>query len=151
LREDLGRSLSDLALPGKTLVPDYVTEALREHRSVPLNLDIFSKTKRLATAAASRRLGWIDFGLYEAERQEITNYYWYYRNLDFERFKIEVRNEILATINRALSRIAKNTGIILHLALVGFPDIKDYQVARARIESGDGTLEEIFEPFSRFR
>jgi hypothetical protein len=101
--------------------------------------------QQLATAAATRSIGWsANQNLYEL----FTEYYILYRRLRFERFIIILRESILETLSVAIDRIAKQFGTTAELKVVGLPTLSDVERARRELAAGQRKFGSVLDDFT---
>lgn len=142
----LNEILEDLsALSGK-LIPDF---ALREMESGVRSGYEFSnlqKWRNIAIAAAGKEIGWNARGLFQGAALE---YYSLVRALRFERFKVEFREALLATLNRGASRAGQKLDFRGQLMIEGLPSLADVSAAERELAEGRKAFKDIFAPFQR--
>jgi hypothetical protein len=111
---------------------------------VPVNVSEFTKTVYSALVEATRALGWNARHLI-SEYQ--TDYHSLYRQLRFERFNIDLRTRILATLNTGLARAGERVGFSAKISVEGAPSEADVEDAERRLAEGNHTFKEIMAPF----
>ena len=142
----LRETIHDLArLSG--ILPDFV-----EYPGLPDSIREFDyqkyhRSQIVALAEATRTTGWNARGHLD---QVILDYYRLYRELVFQRFSIDCREEILETLNRGLEAIGRKVGFEAQIRVSGLPSREDVETALGRLEVGDGTLEDIMSPFENW-
>ncbi len=130
-------ALESLAVLSEQPIPDF---ALQQKANVPFEFAAYERSQKEALAAATRAIGWNARGLLQKEPLE---HYWMQRHLTFEEFKIQLRDEILATLREGLERIGRVMGLSGELEVSGLPTIADVARARAALMEGEGTFKEI--------
>lgn len=79
-------------------VPDFVLPSMKgEIAPIPFDLSKFNRDQKMAVAEATKLIGWNARQI--PDDVFITEYYYLHRFLLFERFKLEVRESILSTLN----------------------------------------------------
>lgn len=145
LRGYVARAMDSLAvMSGKTLPPFVLEERLVESTTSPFDVEAYNRAHKVALAAATRRIGWNARGLLQGETLE---YYWLYRFLVFERFKIELRTEILTVLNQGIERAGREMGFSVRLGVEGLPTLNDVAAALGALAAGQGSFKQITGPF----
>ena len=101
-------------------------------------------SRKRAIARITKSVGWdarSDLG------EEALEFYLLYRWLTFKRFKIELRDGILDTLNAALKKAGKQLGFSAQLRIQGLPTLADVDAARVQLENGAQPFGKIVEPF----
>lgn len=139
------RSLSALSiLPD----PSFAMQPLQsEHDRVPYDLDRHVGAWKVAVAAITKSIGW---DARDRAPEGVLGYYTMQRRLRFERFKIQLRDAIMATLNRGLQRAGMRLGFTATLQLEGLPTLADVDTAESRLQTGAAPFGEILEPFNRY-
>jgi hypothetical protein len=129
-----------------TAMPDFVLSSMKgEIRPVPYDLKKFSRDQKMAVAEATKLIGW---NARQAPNDEFkTEYYDLHRFLLFERFKLEVRNSILLTLNEAIARAGKKLGFEGQIAVEGLPTLTDVQDAQKALAQGSKKFIDVINPF----
>ncbi len=102
------------------------------------------KAQSLAVLEATRPLGW---NARRTANEDITEYYYFDRFLTFEKFKIELRNSILETLNNMLNAISPTGMIAPEIIIKGLPSLEAVDEAREKLREGPTKFEEIIAPF----
>jgi len=102
---------------------------------------------QLALAHSFKKIGWNVRQLFE---DDMLEYYILHRRLLFEKFKIELRQSILATLNIGLGRAGKQMGFQAIIQIEGLPSLNDVDEMRNKLESGDLNFNDIMYRFSFF-
>ena len=138
---DVKESLARLG--GGSLTQMY--EAARQDNKLGYDIKEHIRSEHLAIAAATRSIGWdANQNLYEL----FTEYYVLYRRLLFEAFVITLRESILATLNVAIQRIAKQFGTNAKLEVADLPTLMDVNRAKKELSAGDRTFGSVLDDFS---
>ena len=141
----LKRTMKALVIASRRVFPKFVLERTAdESSSMPFDVTTYDRARKAAIAEATRSIGWNARGLL---RDEALEYYWLYRQLSFEGFIIDLRNQILNTLNEAIQRIGRRLGFSVQLHVEGLPGLQELEAARAALKSGNGTFKEILDPF----
>ena len=98
----------------------------------------------LALVEAVKPIGWNARGSYNGH---VTSYYWIRLMLTFEKFKIELRHTILATLNDALKRIGKKLGFEAQIEISGLPVRVDVTDALRKLDLGEVPFTEVMKAF----
>ncbi len=145
LREPIAQTMRSLSSLDDFGLPDFALQELGEtHKRIPFDTRAHIRTHKLAVADASRPLGWMARGLIE---EDMLEYYVLHRSLKFERFKIELRNHILGTLNETLERAGSEVGTLGQLELLGLPSVTDVDAAASHLAAGDRAFKDIVQPF----
>jgi len=96
-------------------------------------------------ALATRCIGWNARGLVS---DAILEYYYLWRYLRFEEFKIRLRDEIVGALNTAVRRAGDRLGFAGAVVLDGFPTLDHIRTARTGLRSGSMAFKEIMDLFS---
>jgi hypothetical protein len=67
--------------------------------------------------------------------------------LKFEKFKIELRQTLLAALNEVLGRIGARIGFSAEIQIHGLPSIQDVDIAIEKLRSGTMPFTEVMDPF----
>jgi len=130
-------------LGGSALFQMY--EAAQADDSLGYDAKNHIRAEHLATAAATRSIGWNDnttfYGLF-------SEYYVIHRRLTFEGFVIRLRETILATLNEAVAKIAAEFGKRAELKVIGLPTLEDVNRAKAELAAGSRTFNSVLDDFS---
>lgn len=149
VKETLGQMMEALAVLSSPLLPDfYLQELTGKSRHVPFDIEQFHNTQDLALAQVTRSIGWTPQNFLVDGK--ILEHYWWHRYLLFERFKIELRNSMLATLNTGLEVISREFGRTIQLAIDGLPTMDDVRSAQEGLSSGRMPLSEIGDRFRNY-
>ncbi|HEV2314774.1 MAG TPA: hypothetical protein VGR94_05675 [Candidatus Acidoferrales bacterium] len=145
LQQSLERTLDSLAVLSQKLMPDF---ALKDfpHSAQNYHYDSSNQvhSQKLALAEAGKAIGWNARGLFQ---EDVLEFYSLKRHLLFERFKIELRNSILTTLNHGLKLAGKEMGFSAEIIIEGLPTIDHVEKAESELESGTRPFAEIYKPF----
>jgi hypothetical protein len=119
-------------------------EQQREKGSV-YNFKEHHRAEQLALASATRETGWSMGGILG---ETFLEYYGVWRYLVYNRFAIELRDEILNTLNAAIKRISPNFGPETAMVIKGVPTLEDVEKAFQDLQSGSRSLVSLVEQFS---
>ena len=95
----------------------------------------------MARVQASKVIGWD--GRFLIGSQDVTEYYKWHRLLLFERFKIELRDGIIATLNNVISRAGRRIGFAGQLKVKGLPTLTDVRDGQEALLTGSKSFGEI--------
>lgn len=115
-----------------------------EKNPVPHDVSAHNLTRKQVIAQAARRVGWNVRFLID---EDTTEHYLYQRQLRFEAFKIEMRDEIVKGINRSLQMAGERMGFEAQMELIGVPTLADVEAAQRRLTRGEGSFGEITKTF----
>jgi hypothetical protein len=125
--------------------PDFFMEELvAGFRKTPYDVTAHHHLRQAALAQVTKDFGWNARNLFQ---NEATEFYLIYRYLKFEKFKIELRNKILDTLNAGLELVGKQLGFNTKILVNGLPTLDDVQSAHNHLIKGDTPFEKILEPF----
>jgi len=145
LRKGLEHTLQTLAVLSKKLMPQFALDNFRDAAS-KFGYDSANQVyaQRLALAEAGKAIGWNARGLFT---DDMLEYYSLKRHLSFEKFKIELRNSIVATLNGGLGRVGQHMGFEAQIRLHGLPTMSDVERAESELAAGGKAFGEILKPF----
>jgi len=148
VRSQFGQMMEFLASQSQKIAPDFYFPNLRNRKDpVPFDYDEFHRTQKMALYEATKLIGY-NFRDYNSEM--LSEYYVWYRELEFERFKIRLRDSILMTLNQGLIRAGKELGFHSQIEINGLPSETDVEAAHERLASGVGTFNEIVSSFKHY-
>jgi len=146
LPEDLAATVrtvkASLRKIGSARYLEFVTEA--QTQGLPYDFTQHEKVKMLALAEAGRLLGWTARGSFNGE---VLSYYWIRMQLDFEAFKLRVREHLLGQLNQILRHAGQQVGFAATLQVEGLPTMMDIATARDQLHSGNMAFTEVMKPF----
>ena len=145
VQDKLGHIMESLAILSNPILPDFALQGAGGGlQQVPYDSTTHIRVQKRALADAGKLIGWNARGLFQ---EEVLEYYWLYRQLLFEKFKIELRNSILATLNNGLDRAGRELGFSGRIEIEGLPILADIDAAQVHLAAGDRPFKEILEPF----
>lgn len=147
MRDEYAPMMGALYAQGSlTSMPDFVLSSMKgEIRPVPYDLKKFSRDQKMAVAEATKVIGW---NARQVPNDEFkTEYYDLHRFLRFERFKLEMRNSILLTLNEAITRAGKQLGFEGKIIIEGLPTLTDIQDAQKALAQGSKKFIDVINPF----
>lgn len=121
-----------------------MTEA--QTRGLPYDFSQHERIQLLALAEAGRLLGWTARGSFNGE---VLSYYWIQMQLEFEAFKLRVREHLLAQLNETLRHAGQQVGFAATILVEGLPTLQDISTARDQLRSGEMAFTEVMQPFNR--
>jgi len=128
--------------------PDFFMKELAAgFRKTPYDVTTHYHLRNVALAKITKDFGWDARNSFEKEASE---YYLIYRYLKFEKFRMELRNIILDTLNAGLELVGKQLGFNTKILVNGLPTLDDVQTAYNHLLQGDIPFGEILEPFQGF-
>jgi hypothetical protein len=145
IQDNLSTTLESLAILSEKLMPDFALKNFRQATS-KFHYDSSGQvySQKLALAEAGKAIGWNARGLFNDDTLE---FYQLTRQLIFERFKIDLRNSILGTLNEGLTLAGKEMGFDAQILVEGLPTIMDVELAQSELETGSKAFGEILKPF----
>jgi hypothetical protein len=102
------------------------------------------RARRLALLDTVKVIGWTARG---DLRQNVLSFYWIQMEILFHRFKIELRDTILATLNDGIARAGKKIGFEGELKICGMPTVRDTLEASEKLKSGQIAFTEVMDAF----
>jgi hypothetical protein len=135
----LRRSLSEL---DKLHFPALMLEATK--RNIPYDFKAHERSMKLALVEAVKPIGWNARGSFN---DSVLSYYWILISLTFERFKIRLRETMLATLNAGLERVGEKLGFQGRLKIEGLPTLADVDRAIEHLNSGAMPFTDVMKPF----
>jgi hypothetical protein len=76
-------------------------------------------------------------------------YYWIHLMIRFERFKIELRDAMLNTLNDGIQRVGQKIGFNGKITIDGLPTLADVDAAIVNLKSGTMAFSDVMKPFER--
>lgn len=123
-------------------LPEIMLEATKKR--IPYDFKSHERSQKLALVEAIKPIGWNARGSFS---DCVTSYYWIRLLLKFERFKIELRHSMLATLNEAVLRIGQKLNFAGRIEISGLPLRVDVTDALRKLDSGERPFTEIMEVF----
>jgi hypothetical protein len=137
--------IAELAFLSDHKIPEFAFEAEEGgSRRTPFDFSAHVHLEKQALAEAGKPIGWNARGLFQEEALE---FYELHRALLFERFKIEVRANLLEKVNEAIMLAGHEMGFSGQLRMSGLPTLKDVEEAQAHLSAGDQPFKDILKPF----
>jgi hypothetical protein len=138
----VGQVLESLGVLSASSIPDFV---FAERMQGPFDFSVYHRSQKEAMAEATRAIGW------NARRlltDDLLEHYWMQRQLMFEEFKIQLRDEILASLSEGLERVGRILGFSGQLEVSGLPAAVDARRARTALMKGEGAFKDIMSSVS---
>ncbi len=98
----------------------------------------------LALVEAVKPIGWNARGSFN---DCVLSYYWIHLSLTFEKFKIQLRDAMLTTLNSGLQRVGGKMGLNAQIRIDGLPTLADVDAANQHLDSGTMPFTEVMKPF----
>jgi len=136
---DVRLSLSQL---DKLQYPALMLEATE--RNVPYDFKVHERSMHLALLEAVKPIGWNARGSFN---DCVLSYYWIHLSLTFEKFKIQLREAMLTTLNSGLQHIGAKIGFNAQIRIDGLPTLADVDAANQNLDSGAMPFTEVMKPF----
>jgi hypothetical protein len=133
---------TNLSRLDKLRLPELALRATKEN--IPYDFKTHMRSMDLALVEAVRPIGWNARGSYN---NRVTSYYWIRLMLTFEKFKIELRHTMLATLNDTLKRIGKQLGFEAQIEIHGLPMRVDVKDALRKLDLGEVPFTEVMKAF----
>ena len=128
--------------------PDFFMKELAAgFRKTPYDVTKHYHLRNVALAEITKDFGWDARNSFEKEASE---YYLIYRYLKFEKFRIELRNSILDTLNAGLELVGKQLGFNTKILVNGLPTLDNVQTTYNHLLQGDIPFAEVLESFQGF-
>jgi hypothetical protein len=112
--------------------------------NIPYDFKAHMRSMDLALVEAVKPVGWNARGSFNGR---VTSYYWIRLMLNFEKFKIELRHSMLATLNDALKRIGQKLGFEAQIDISGTPLHVDVTDALRKLDLGEVPFTEVMKAF----
>jgi len=146
IHSELSNAVESLARLSAEVAPSFALPKFNSDSSkvVPFDFAHFRRSRELAIAYATRKLGWC-----RAVQEDMLDYYRVHRELQFERFIVDLRQGFLSTLNEALDRVGPKLRFSAHLIIRGLPTNQDVLEAQDRLARGQTSFEEVMKPFRR--
>ncbi len=141
-RKGLQKVRSGLFRLGEFPLTGLVLEA--SQKNIPYDFKAHERAMKLAIVDVVRPIGWNARGTFN---DCVLSYYWIQRGILFERFKIELREAILAGVNEVLRRVGGKLGFEAQLKVGGLPTVKDTEEARTKLASGEIAFTDVMDVF----
>ena len=148
IRGKLDAVMESMSILGPTSPEFFMKELEAGSRKTLYDVARHQHLRNVALARITRDLGWDARGSLE---KEVSEYYLVYRHIKFERFKIELRDSILDTLNAGLDLAGRQLGFSTKITLKGLPTFDDVQTAHNHLAKGDVPFGEILQPFRDFQ
>jgi hypothetical protein len=132
----------NLAQLDKSRFPLMMLEATK--KNVPYDFKAHERSMKLALVEAVKPIGWNARGSFN---DCVLSYYWIHLSLTFEKFKIQLREAMLTTLNSGLQRIGEKIGFKAQIKIDGLPTLADIDAANQNLNSGAMPFTEVMKPF----
>jgi hypothetical protein len=112
---------------------------------LPYDFQEHQRSMKLALADIVRPIGWPARGTFN---DSVLSYYWIQMSILFHEFKIELREEILKSLNDGLRQVGRQLEFEALLKIDGLPTLNDAKTALQNLESGNmpfTTVMDVFE------
>jgi len=106
---------------------------------------VHQRSMKLALVETVKSIGWNARGLFN---DSVMSYYWIRMGFTFEKFKIQLREIMLASLNTGLLQIGKKLGFEAQIKIEGLPTIADVNAASVNLDSGKMAFTEVMKPFN---
>ena len=143
--DQIMESLAILSVP--TAPEFFMKDLATGSKTIPYEVKTHMHMHNIALAHITKSLGWNARLLFQKEALE---YYLIYRDLLFEEFKIELRNNIVDTLNAGIECAGRQLGFNAKILITGLPTGSDVQDAYNHLNEGDITFGEVLAPFRGF-
>ncbi len=122
--------------------PSVAFEAMQ--KGMPYDFKAHERSMNLALMEAMRPIGWTARGSFN---DFIMSYYLVHQMIQFERFKVHMRECMLGTLNAGLERIGEKIGFKTQIKIDGLPTLSDVDTARRNLSSGATPFTEVMKCF----
>jgi hypothetical protein len=125
-----------LAALGENMHPDFLIPrpSVDPKQRIPVEFDVFKRTKDLAVAQATLKTGWFARGSFNDFQ---TEYYASVRRLRFERLLLAFRELVSASLNEVIARTSRHLGYTADLEFVNLPTLAEIEAAERHLQAGD--------------
>jgi len=145
-RTSYSQMMSTLALASVPPMPEWAMKvAAGLAKGPPYDLRLHRNQQVRAIALATRPIGWNARNLLA---DNMLEHYYLQRHVRFEEFKIQLRGEIIDTLNLGLKRAGGRLGFAGSVVVKGLPTLDDIARSRAGLADGSITFKEILDAFS---
>lgn len=141
------QSMEALVIISDLAMPEFVLKGITAGINTRYDFSNHQVWRIRAIADATKEIGWNTRGTIQ---EQCLEYYTMYRQLQFERFKIRLRAEILGKLNAALLQAGKVLGFDSQMVISGLPTLEDVSTAEAALKSGSKTFTEIISQFRNY-
>jgi hypothetical protein len=136
---DMRAGLSQL---DKMRLPAIMLEATK--KNIPYDFKAHQRSMKLALVETVKPIGWYARGSFN---DQVLSYYWIRLMLTFEKFKILLRNTMLATLNDGLQSAGQKLDFKAQIQIDGLPTLADVDTAIQNLSSGAMAFTEVMKPF----
>lgn len=143
-RDNWMNMMSSLAEVSEVSPPFESSRSATSSERVPFDFNEHQQLKKQVVAGLTKEVGW-NMRMYPDDG--MLEYYWIHRFLQYERFKIEMRDSILATLNEGLLRIGRALGMKGQISIPGLPTLQDVDQAQEGLQSGRRAAGDILHQF----
>jgi len=140
-RRTLARIRNGLPLIGRS-ERSWMNWMVRHVRNEDINT--VKRTYNIQIARLTAPIGWNARSLF---RDEIANFHWICRELQWERFCIELRDDILRTLGDAFQRIGQLRGETPRLVWQNLPTVEQVEEGLNQVMSGKTRFDSVLKPF----
>jgi len=120
-------------------------QKVAQFQGLPYDFAKHEQVKMRALAEAGRLLGWTARGSFNGE---VLSYYWIQMQLEFEAFKLRVREHLLSQLNLALRHAGEQVGFAATIRVDGMPTLSEITTARDQLRNGNMAFTEVMKPFT---
>jgi hypothetical protein len=139
--------MESMRILGLTSPDFYMKELALGIKKTPYDFITHNHVRNVALAKTTQDIGWNARNLFE---KESTEYYLINRHLKFEKFRIELRDNIVKTLNVGLDYIGKQLGFNSKISISGLPTLHEVNTSYDHLLKGDAPFKEVLEPFQGF-
>lgn len=140
-------SMEALVMVSNFAMPAFALEGMATGAKTQYDFSNHQVWRVRAIADATKEIGWNTRGTIQ---EQCLEYYTMHRQLQFERFKIRLRAEILGKLNGALLQAGKVLGFDSQVVISGLPTLEEVSAAEAALKSGSKTFKEIISQFRTY-
>ena len=144
-RDKMDELMELLSILSSPVAPDfYMKEMASRSIKTPYEVKTHIYNHKVALASATKLYGWNARLIFQ---EEVLEYYLIHRSLQFEQFRIELRDTILETLNQGIKRAGGQLGFDTQIIVNGLPTLNDVKIADDHLQKGDLRFAEILETF----
>jgi hypothetical protein len=111
---------------------------------IPYDYKVHENSRQIALLKTCKLIGWTARGMLN---ERILSSYLIYLQLNFQKFKIQLREILLTALNDGLNRAGKKIGFQAKIEISGLPTIEEVDEAIWKLSSGKKPFTEILDQF----
>lgn len=134
--------IESLANVSEIVSPFGLPSLQNDPNKVPFDFLEHNKLREQIVAKLTSDIGW---NMRKYPHDGMTEYYWFHRLLLFEKFKTELREYLLSTLNEGLIRVGQKLGMYGQIKVEGLPTVEEVEQAQLDLKRGNCTPKEILD------